>query len=177
MRSSKRTAGYETGPLVPTRFGSVPTLPAVANRTPNEQQVLLAASQRGVEAAGWLMDLSQRQPDPEHARALMGMSEATAVALMAFNTTVFALTERQREELLRLLDLHASPDGSLVTTDRGTQFDTGDLLLVGALTAAVRTVVKLASMDWERDLPKVLELIDHILAAAAASLTDPPFAI
>jgi hypothetical protein len=109
----------------------VPTLPAVANRTPSEQRVLQAASQRGVEAAGWLMDLSHRQPDPDHARALMGMSEATVVALMAFNTTVFALTERQREELLRLLDLHTSPDGSLVTTD--------------------------------------------ILAAAAASLTDPPY--
>ncbi|MHA6756984.1 hypothetical protein [Streptacidiphilus sp. PAMC 29251] len=138
--------------------------------------MLQAASQRGVEAAGWLMDLAQFQPDPEHARALMGMSEAVAVALMAFNTTVFELTQEQRRELLELLDLHTSPDGSLVTTDRGSRFDVGDLLLVASLTAAVRTVVELAPMDWARDLPTVLELIDHILAAASASRADPPFA-
>jgi len=175
MRRTK-AAAYKTGPLVPTRFGDVPTLPAVANRTPTEQQVLRAASARGIEAAGWLMDLSHRQPDPDHARALMGISEATAVALMAFNTIVFELGERQRRDLLGLLDLHTSPDGSLLTTDHGHRFDTGDLLLVASLTAAVRSTVELSAMYWERDLPPVLDLIGHILAAAAASRADPPFA-
>ena len=63
-----------------------------------------------------------------------------------------------------------------MTTDQGHQFDTGDLLLVAALTAAVRTAAEMSSMYWERDLPKVLELIGLILSAAAASRTAPPFA-
>jgi hypothetical protein len=151
-------------------------MPAVASLTPAGRRVLTLASQQGLRSASWLTELSHRQEDPQCGSALAAMTEAVAVALMAFSNILLDQTDAQREELLRLLDLHLSPDGSLVAKTTGPRIDAVDLLLVAALAGAVRTVVTLATMDWERDLPQVLELVDQINNAAQASLTSPPFA-
>lgn len=117
------------------------------------------------------MDLAGHHTDPEAGSCLRGMAEATAVVLMAFNDILLTLEEDQQQELERLLDLHASPDGSLIAERRGIQLDPADLASVAALTAAVRTAVTMASMRWEHDLPNVLALIDHVLEQAGADPT------
>lgn len=165
------TTGYETGPLIPTRFGDVATIPAVAGRTQGEQRVLVAASERGLRAAGWLMDLADRRPDPETGGVLLGMAEAAAVTLMAFNDILLALEDDQEDELLRLLDIHAGPSGSLLSRRVGVRLDPADLTAVAALGTALRAAIAMASMWWERDLPNVLTLIDHILDHAGAGHT------
>lgn len=165
------TTGYETGPLIPTRFGDVATLPAIANRTEAQQHVLVGASLQGLRAAGWLMDLADHQSDPETGSVLLGMAEAAAVTLMAFNSILLELEEHQEDELLRLLDLHAGPAGSLLSQRVGVRMDPADLTAVAALGTALRAAVSMASMWWERDLPNVLSLVDHILDQAGAERT------
>ncbi|MFD9123829.1 hypothetical protein [Kitasatospora sp. NPDC059571] len=76
----------------------------------------------------------------------------------------------EQERLLhRLLDLHASPEGSLVAHRRGSRLAPEDLAAVAALAAAVRCAAAMPRGRWPQDLPPVLALLDHILDRAGAA--------
>ncbi len=164
--------GYETGPLIPTRFGKVPTVPA-AGRQADERAVLVAASRRGLRAAGWLMDLAAQYLRSGIARVLEGIAEGTAVVLMGFDSVLPGLVSEQLDDLQALLDLHGGPAGLLVTQSATMRLDPADLLSVAALLSALRSALMMAPVGWERDLPGVLAVIDHILERAGARRLSP----
>ncbi|WP_030264534.1 hypothetical protein [Streptomyces sp. NRRL B-24484] len=161
------TGVYGGRPPIVTRFGAVPTVPSP--RTPDDagSSVLAEARRCGLRAVDWLYGLTATRPDTEAGSALRGLAEAVAVVLVGFEEVLPGLDGERLTALGCLLDVHTSPEGSLIAHRRG-RLTPEELTAVAALVAVVRGAAGCARDRRPQDLPPALELIDHILTSAGA---------